>query len=72
MRYLSIVTNHIFQDGNKRTGLIASLLFLSLNGYHLKPDLSHDEIYNFTMRVASGELTLKETQEWFEAYIIQY
>ena len=28
----SIVTGHIFQDGNKRTGLEAALLFLKLNG----------------------------------------
>ena len=28
----NVICNHIFQDGNKRTGLEASLLFLQLNG----------------------------------------
>ena len=31
----NVICNHIFQDGNKRTGLEASLLFLQLNGYDL-------------------------------------
>lgn len=35
----SIISNHVFQDGNKRTGLEAGLLFLKLNGYVLKPEL---------------------------------
>lgn len=45
--FFNIVANHMFQDGNKRTGLEASLLFLRLNGYGLRTELSHDEIYNF-------------------------
>ncbi len=36
----NIVCNHVFQDGNKRTGLAAALLFLKLNGYRLKDKLS--------------------------------
>ena len=35
----NIINNHVFQDGNKRTGLGAALLFLNLNGYHLKEQL---------------------------------
>jgi death on curing protein len=29
-----IVQNHPFVDGNKRTGFVAGILFLELNGYH--------------------------------------
>jgi death on curing protein len=50
-----IVQNHPFVDGNKRTGLIAALVFLDLNGISIaqgSPDL-HD----LTMGVARGELT---------------
>ncbi|MEM6723051.1 MAG: type II toxin-antitoxin system death-on-curing family toxin [Bacteroidota bacterium] len=36
----NIVSNHTFQDGNKRTGLGAALLFLKLNGYQLKNQLT--------------------------------
>jgi len=35
----NIISNHIFQDGNKRTGLGAALLFLRLNGFQLKDQL---------------------------------
>ena len=35
----SIISGHIFQDGNKRTGLESGLLFLKLNGFELKENL---------------------------------
>lgn len=31
----NIITNHIFSDGNKRTGLEAAMLFFDLNGYRI-------------------------------------
>lgn len=65
--FFSIICNHIFQDGNKRTGLEAALLFLQLNGYDLVVD---DELLtNFTLSVASGEQSLEQVQTWFEAHI---
>ena len=81
----SIISNHVFQDGNKRTGLEAALLFMKLNGYQLKEDLinvkyqtkdipksdgpSEQILFYFTMEVASGEVTLEECSSWFEANI---
>ena len=73
----SIVSNHVFQDGNKRTGLEAALLFLKLNGFKLKDNLynikyvvtfkaSDQEILTeFTLELASGNITLEECQNWF-------
>ncbi len=49
-----IVSNHPFVDGNKRTGLLAALVFLDLNGATL--DHSSEEIYTLTMAVASGRM----------------
>ncbi len=63
----NIISNHIFQDGNKRTGLEAALLFLQLNGYDLVID--DETLTNFTLSVASGEQTLEEVQAWFEEHI---
>ncbi|WP_051203318.1 type II toxin-antitoxin system death-on-curing family toxin [Hugenholtzia roseola] len=65
----SIISNHIFQDGNKRTGLEAALLFLQLNGYDLIID--EEMLINFTLSVASGEQTLETVQAWFEKHIQQ-
>jgi death on curing protein len=39
---LGIVQNHPFEQGNKRTALVAALIFLELNGYRFEVD---DEIY---------------------------
>ncbi len=63
----NVICNHIFQDGNKRTGLEASLLFLQLNGYDLVVD--DDKLINFTLSVASGECSLDEVQDWFKKNI---
>ena len=48
----SIVKNHPFIDGNKRTGLAAALTFLDLNGIAI--DHSSDVLYDATMAVAEG------------------
>ena len=42
----SVISNHVFQDGNKRTRLGAALLFLKLNGYRLKADLKNISVPN--------------------------
>jgi death-on-curing protein len=63
----NVVANHIFQDGNKRTGLEAALLFLQLNDYDLI--VEDDLLISFTLSVASAELSLYEVQEWFAKHI---
>ena len=49
-----IVSNHPFVDGNKRTGLLAAQVFLSLNGYALKHGSAG--FYALTMAVAEGRI----------------
>ncbi len=63
----NIISNHIFQDGNKRTGLQTAMIFLMLNGYDLPMD--DIELTHFTLAVASGERTLEQVQTWFQAHI---
>jgi len=65
----NIIANHIFQDGNKRTGLEAALVFLQLNGYDLKIEVGDDNLIDFTLDVASGKYTLEQVQEWFKENI---
>ena len=67
----SIVCNHIFLDGNKRTGLEAALSFLKLNGSRLRKDLALAELHDFVIKVASGESTLDECRTWFKDNIIE-
>lgn len=65
----NIIANHIFQDGNKRTGLESALLFLQLNNYDLKISITNEILTNFTLSVAAGQKTLEEVQKWFEESI---
>jgi len=82
----NVITNHIFQDGNKRTGLEAALIFLDENGYFIKKELKqvnvegklipaevesrNKTLFNFTIKVASGILTLEECQAWFKENVV--
>lgn len=44
-----ITKKHIFQDGNKRTALIATAFFLNMNGYHLEFDLESGKLFILTV-----------------------
>jgi len=53
-----LVKNHPFVDGNKRTGLVAMLAFLGLNGARLKA--TDDELVELVVGVAAGRITKAE------------
>jgi death on curing protein len=61
----NIICNHIFTDGNKRTGLEAGLIFLELNNMRLCKDLPLMELQDFIIKIASGESSLEECRTWF-------
>ncbi len=50
-----IVSNHPFIDGNKRTGLLAALVFLDINGISIVH--GSEALYDLTIGVAEGRLT---------------
>jgi death on curing protein len=66
----NIICNHIFSDGNKRTGLEAALAFLKLNRMRVTKQIPNDVIYNFIIKVASGQSSLEECRDWFAQNII--
>jgi death-on-curing protein len=60
----SIVTNHPFIDGNKRTGYVLMRLLLLEHG---KDILSgQEEKYAFVIEVASGRLSFDQIVEWIQ------
>ena len=67
----NIICNHIFSDGNKRTGLGVALVFLDVNGYKLQDSVTNDILLTFVIEVASGQLTLDECRLWFQTHIEQ-
>jgi death-on-curing protein len=58
-----IIANHVFQDGNKRTGMEACRLFLELNGYAMRIDF---EVVDAALQIATGELGFPEFVSWVE------
>lgn len=50
----SIVHNHAFFNGNKRTGLVSMLSFMDANGFTLTTN--EDELFQWTIRVAKHGL----------------
>ncbi len=67
----NIISNHIFTDGNKRTGLDACILFLEFNNYQFSNAVSNEILTAFILSVASGEHTLESVQSWLKDNAVQ-
>lgn len=64
----SLIRNHPFVDGNKRTGMAAASLFLRRNGYLLVT--SNAELVRLAMSVAQSQLSVEEIAAWLEGNTI--
>ncbi len=53
-----IARNHAFVDGNKRTALLATLVFLGLNGFEI--DRDDQRLDDTVLAVAVGTFTLED------------
>jgi death on curing protein len=62
----SLIRNHPFLNGNKRTAITAAGLFLLRNGY--SQAVGQRELYEFTLRMATGETDVTEARNWFERH----
>jgi death on curing protein len=67
----NIICNHIFSDGNKRTGLESALSFLKLNNYRLNQSLPNSDLLDFILNIAKGNSSLDECKAWFETNIVK-
>jgi death-on-curing protein len=50
----SIVKNHPFVDGNKRSGIHVMLVFLAING--ILPDYTQEELIEIGLKLADGSI----------------
>ena len=62
----NIISGHPFVDGNKRTGIEATDLFLRKNGYYL--EMTVKEGVEFALSVAKNELNLESIYEWIKSH----
>ncbi|MES2797195.1 MAG: type II toxin-antitoxin system death-on-curing family toxin [Bacteroidota bacterium] len=67
----NIISNHIFSDGNKRTGLAASLQFLNLNHCDLSIKATNSILTEFILSIAEGKLSLEDCKAWFETNVVK-
>jgi death-on-curing protein len=58
----SLVNNHPFVDGNKRTGITSAALFLRINGVRMV--CSQDEMVTFTLEVATLHPQIEKLSDW--------
>lgn len=69
----SMVRNHGFADGNKRTALILLNLLLERSGYRLRAaqgaDRKIQEVEDAILAVARNELAFADLVEWFRSRI---
>lgn len=63
----SLMFNHAFVDGNKRTTITTTARFLSINGYDLIA--SDEEFVAFPLKVENNHLSIEEIAEWLNEHI---
>lgn len=62
----SLVMNHPFTDGNKRTGFYSTKRFLYINGYDLV--YTKAEAYDFCLAVDNEDLKVETIAKWLEKH----
>ncbi len=66
-----IVSNHPFVDGNKRTGTVAALTFLKLNGFWFPGELDFDAaLESLVLSVACGETDKAAVAAFFREHCV--
>jgi death-on-curing protein len=61
----SVVSNHPFVDGNKRTGFVVGILFLELNGYRFSA--SEETAAQAVVDLAAGKLNAAQYAAFLRA-----
>ena len=62
----SLVNDHPFTDGNKRTGISAAAIFLRINGYRIIA--VSEDLEKITLLTAQGKLPLGEIARWLKEH----
>ncbi|MBI2011329.1 type II toxin-antitoxin system death-on-curing family toxin [Candidatus Daviesbacteria bacterium] len=65
----SLLKNHPFVDGNKRTALTSAGLFLKINGYKLVNN--HQEEVEFAVAVDNQHLLIEQISKWLKDHSIK-
>ncbi len=61
-----IIKDHIFCDGNKRTGMVAAFTFLDVNGIEISINLNRKRIVNYAERIAGCKPGIEHISRWLK------
>lgn len=61
----SLLMNHMFVDGNKRTAMYAGMTFMELNGYRFVA--KQKEVVNFALQIENEKLSVEEIALWLKS-----
>lgn len=66
--WYKIATNQVFQNGNKRTALLAAIYFLGINFYSFDV---HDgnEMYNISVQAANKQLSINQIERYISKHV---
>lgn len=62
----SLVLNHAFVDGNKRTATASTLVLLELNRYRL--NVEQDELIHVVLKIVSRKWGIKKISFWLKKH----
>jgi death-on-curing protein len=61
-----IIKDHIFCDGNKRTGMMSAFTFLDNNGIEIGEDVTKQRIVNYAERIAGCKPNIHNISRWLK------
>lgn len=65
----SIINNHPFLDGNKRTSLFSAILFLERNGWGV--EFRRKEAVKFTRKAHNEDYTVEQISKWLKIHSVK-
>ena len=66
----SLVKNHPFMDGNKRTGYVSMRIVLRKDKKDVRA--TEEEKYEFVMNIANGKINYEEIKQWIEEKLVDW
>jgi death-on-curing protein len=61
-----IIKDHIFCDGNKRTGMVAAFTFFDINGIEISNKVNRKRIVNYAERIAGCKPSIEQISQWLK------
>lgn len=65
----SLIMNHAFVDGNKRTATVSAIIFLELNGYRLGVD--QEALVKAALNVRHKKWDIKRLSSWLKKHSVK-